>query len=329
MNELIKQRLDKLIELYNEIASDFKWDGSLIRNFAALTYMLNKRDFKKDRIESIRKYIKKNTGMFSYYRGTQMYLLSYLLTSQFDNPEEKFDKMMKHHDKMRGAGFKNSLYLPIANYSLLITCEEEFVNARISKAMDIFEEMKKNHPWLTNGDDYPLAVLLANSDKTVHSSIQNIEECYKLLNENGFSKGNGLQFLSHILSFSDENNKVKTERCKEIYEKLKENKFRVYPSYYGALGFLTLLGDDSNTAVNQVMEIANYFKTDKKFKWLGKGTHILIASAIVSDVYIESKKEQKDLIQTSLGISIEALIAAQTAACVAGACAASAAAASS
>jgi hypothetical protein len=319
MEKLVREKLDMLVDLFEQVSVKYKWEQSLTNHFTALTYTINKKDFDKEKIEILREHMKKTTGIFSYYRGTSKILLSSLLACQYDNPEQEFNKMLDYDKRMKDAGFKNSMYLPIANYALLATCTEECVSTRINKAIEIYKEMKKNHPWLTSGDDYPLAILLADSDKPVNNIIENMEECYNLLNENGFGKNNGLQFLSHILGFRQEENKVKVLRCKEIFDRLKENKMKVYSGGYAVIGFLSILGEDGYRAVEQVIEIVNTLKSTKKYKWLGKETHLFTAAALVSDVYIENMKNQKELIQTSIGISIEALIAAQTAATIAAA----------
>lgn len=319
MEELIKIKLDRLIELFQQVSSEYKWEGSLTNHFAALTYTLNNRGFDKEKIEDVRDHMKKTTGMFSNYRGTSKIILSSLLACQYDNPKQEFDKIINYDKRMKEAGFKNNMYLPIANYALLASCSEEWVDTRINKALEIYSEMKKNHFWLTGGDDYPLSILLANSDDSVKTIIDNMEECYKLLNENGFGKTNGLQFLSHILGFRQEENKVKVLRCKEIFDRLKDNKMKVYSSGYAIIGFLSILGDKGYEAVDQVIEVVKVLKTTKKYKWLTKETHLYTAAALVSDVYIQNMKSQKDVIQTAIGISIEALIAAQTVAAIAAA----------
>jgi len=329
MEELVKEKLDMLIDLFQQVSMEYKWEQSLTNHFTALTYTLNKKDFDKEKIENVRKHMKKTTGMFSYYRGTSMIILSALLACKYDNPEQKFNKMLDYDKRLKVAGFKNSMYLPIANYALLTTCEEEWIDSRINKAIEIYKEMKNTHPWLTSGDDYPLAILLANSDMSVNNIIANMEECYQLLNENGFGKNNGLQFLSHILGFRQEENKIKVLRCKEIFDSLKENKMKVYSGGYAVIGFLSILGEGSYKAVEQVIEIVKILQSTKKYKWLTKETHLFTAAALVSDVYIENIKNQKELIQTSIGISIEALIAAQTAATIAAASGAAAAASAS
>ncbi|MCM1988968.1 DUF4003 family protein [Oceanirhabdus seepicola] len=325
MKSELKSKVDNMLDVFIKISKDYKWENNLSQHFAALTYILKNKEFEKEKIDDMKKVIKENTGVFSSYRGNTMFILSMLLCSEYDNPNEKFIKMMDYDKKLKAEGFKNNTYLPIANYALLLTCEEDLIDSRIKKAYEIYCEMKKNHPWLTSGDDYPLCVLLANSDKPIDTNIKNIEDCYKLLNEEGFSKGNGLQFLSHILSIGDEYNSEKVQRCKKIFDSLKENKLRIYSSYYAALGLITLISKDNNEVIQDLIDVAEYLNGLKKYKWLGKGMNVLIASAIVSTEYIEDKTNQKDLIATTLGITVEALIAAQTAAMVATAAASTAA----
>ena len=319
MEELIKLKLDRLINLFQEVSSGYKWEGSLTNHFTALTYTLNNKDFDKKMVEDVRFHMKKTTGMFSNYRGTSKIILSTLLAGKYENPNQEFDKILSYDKKMKQAGFKNNMYLPIASYALLSSCNEECVTTRIDKALDIYSEMKKNHFWLTSGDDYPLSILLSNSDASVNSIIENMEDCYNLLTENGFHKNNGLQFLSHILGFRKEDNKTKVLRCKEIFDRLKDNNMKVYSSGYGVIGFLSILGEEGYEAVDQVIEVVKVLKTTKRYKWLTKETHLYTAAALVCDVYIDNMRNQKDLIQTAIGISIETLIAAQTVAIIAAA----------
>lgn len=308
MKEELRVKVDNMLELYLKIEKQFKWEHNLSKHFAALTYTQKNKEFDKEKIDITMKFIKSKTGVFSCYRGTSTFIIAMLLCSQYENPEEKFSEMMEYHDKLRRAGFKSSMYLPIANYALLITNEDNFVDSRVSQAYELYCDMKKNHPWLTSGDDYALSILLSRYNKSVNT----IEEYYKSLNKLGFSKGNGLQLLSHILSFSNEEVNVITARCKKVYNKLKENKLKIYSDFYASLGLIALLDGDGNIT-DDLVKVAQYLNKQKKYKWLGKGMNVLIASAIVSEEYINNN----ELIQTTLSISIEALIAAQTSAAIA------------
>lgn len=325
MRELLKARVDGMLDLYLKIEKQFRWEHNLSKHFAALIYTQKNKEFQKEKIRNMIRIIKENTGVFSPYRGNPTFILAMLLCSQYDDPKEKFLKMLEYDKKLRNEGYKNSTYLPIANYALLITCEEDEVENRVKRAYDIYRDMKNNHPWLTSGDDYPLTILLAG----FNNSIDIIEEYYKGLNKLGFSKGNGLQLLSQILSFSGEDKEVVIRRCKNVYEKLKENKLKLYPSFYSSLGLISLLSGDNDKVIEELIEVAKYINGLKKYKWLGKGMNVLLASAIVSNEYISKKTEQNNLIETTIGISIETLIAAQTSAVIAGITASSVAASTS
>ncbi len=314
MKNILKTKADKMFDLYLQIEKQFKWEHNLSNHFAALTYIQKEKEFDKDKIKSVINYIKENTGVFSNYRSNAMYILAMLLCSEYDNPKEKFSTMMIYDKKLKEAGFKSNTYLPIANYALLLTCEENLIDYRVKKAFEIYSEMKKNHPWITSGDDYALSILLAGFNK----SVNDIEKYYMSLNNVGFSKGNGLQLLSHILSFSDSNIEIVTRKCRDLYIKLKENKLKIGSDYYASLGLISLLDDDSGTAASDLIELAKYINGLKKYKWLGKGMNVLIASAMVSSEYINERK-QNNLIDTTISISIEALIAAQTSAMIAAA----------
>jgi len=95
--------------------------------------------------------------------------------------------------------------------------------------------------------------------------------------------------------------------------------------YYGAIGLLVLLGQDCNKALTDLVEMVDYLKANKAFKWYYKEINVLMISALVGSEYVEELK-QKNLGTTSIGIAIEALIAAQTAAMIASVTAATAAA---
>ncbi|MDP5273007.1 DUF4003 family protein [Chengkuizengella axinellae] len=327
MKQLLKTKVDEMLELYLTTQKDFRWENHLSVHFAALTYSQKNKSYNKNDMKDTMSYIKENTRLFSPFRNST-FMISMLLSSEFSEPKQQFIKLLDYEKMLKEAGFKNSTYIPITCYALSLTCNENenTLQERIQKSFEIYSEMKKNHPWLTSGDDYPLSVMLANSDFSVESSIQKIEELYKSLNEIGFHRGNGLQLLSHILSFSEESVFEKTKRCEEIFEILKRNKLKIHSQYYAALGLITLLDNKNHEVVQELIDVVIYLNGLKKYKWLGKGMNVLLASVIVSRHFIEEKTTQNELIDTTLSISIEALIAAQTAATVSAIVATSAAA---
>lgn len=321
MRESLKNKIEIMFNNYLILEKEFPWEQSLTRHFIALINAVEvENEMDIEGIKTMAKAIKEDTGWLSTYRGTFKLMLAALLVRQYDHPREQFKQMLINEEELRDVGFKNNMFLPIANYALLITSDEVEsqmeIKERAKEAFAIYLKMKENHPWLTGGDDYPLAVLLAEFD----NPIEKVEAYYKMLNENGFYKGGSLQLLSHILSFSDEPIDVVVERCLHLQTVLKENKLNLAQSYYSALGMISIIKDETGELMKDLVEVSKELIQLKKFKWLGKGMNVLLASALVSGEWMEDaklKQSQNQLMHTAMSISIETLIAAQTAATVA------------
>jgi hypothetical protein len=330
MENNLQARVDFFIETLSTLKKQYVWSVSdFTLRFIALTYTLNNKKFEKDEFDNTVKFIKKNAKWFSSYSGHQKFSTAALLITKFDDASQAFSYILECEDKMKAEGFKSTPNLSIASYAMLLTCEQKDLDNRVKRAMELYKKMKKKHFWLTGSDDYPIAVLLSESEEKIETLIDEMEENYEMLHRENFSKSNGLQFLSHILTFVPGTAKTKAQKTKNIYDCLKQNKLKVSATYYGMLGFLTLLGEYSEQAVEEVSEIVKYLKSKKDFKWIYKEMNILSAAALVSNQYLEKMSLSNELIETGIGISIETMIAAQTAAMIAATSAATSAAAAS
>lgn len=318
MENNLQTKTDMFIETFSTLKKTYKWSiGDLSLRFIALLYILSNKTFDKDEFNEMTKYIKKNSKWFSYYRGHQMYTTAALLITKFSDPQQAFTNLLEYEEKMKDGGFKKISYLSIASYALLLTCAPKDINGRIQKAMELYKEMKRNHYWFTGSDDYPLAVLLSERDEKISILVSEIENNYDMLHRAGFSRSNGLQFLSHLLTFIPETAQTKVQQTKRIYDQLKQERLHVSSTYYGILGYLSLLGEFSGQAVEEVIEVARYLKSNKNFKWVYKDMNVLAATALVANQYVEKLNQRNELLKTGIGISIETMIAAQTAALIA------------
>src|SRR5665647_876729 len=330
MNTILMAKADNLISVYNELKKKYKWRANDVSlRFAAFIFALFDVPFEINKYDTVIRFIKKNTGIFSYYRSTLLYSMAAQLMCQFDNYEQSFLRMLEYDHKVKNHGFKNTTYLGIAAYALLLTCTPDALEYRIIRAQEIYKGMKEKHFWLTSSDDYAVSILLAAEDEPVAILIDRMEQHYNQLRSEGFGRSNGLQFLSHLLTFRTEQVSEKVTLCREIASFLKENKLAVSSMYYGTIGLLALLGNDSKKALEEVVAMVAYMKSRKDFKWYYKEINTLMISALVSNEYMEEKKQQQGLSTTSIGITIEALIAAQTAAMIAATTAATSAASAS
>lgn len=323
MKSVYKERINNMIQNYEELRREFKWENDKARHLVALSYAMKEKEPNIAKIKELKEYIKKRTGMFSPFRGHMTFILSGLLNANMDNPKEELQTILNNENILKENGFKSSSYLPVALYALSNVYKGDDVRGYVKKAMEIYKEMKKNHPFLTSGDDYALAILLASTDHNTNL----IEDYYTELNNRGFSKSNGLQMLSHIMAFSDKGVRESVNKCESIYDSLRTNKLKIYADYYSSIGLVTLIDDSENELKNDLVEVAGYLKLQRRYKWLGKGMNVLISSAIITSEYINGKSNDT-VIDTTLNVSIQAIIAAQQAAMI-GAMAASTAAATS
>lgn len=315
MNYETNKIVEAMAENYEVLRKTFFWDHDLSKHLVALQFALEDRAIQVDEIKSIKDYLKSSTGVFSSFRGGSMFAICGLLAASSDQAMKQVDDMILNQNKLKKAGFKNSQYLPMALYALSNLNLDESLETFLNKAYDIYSEMKKNHPFLTSGDDYAFAILLASSSH----GVSKIEAYYKELSAASFTKSNGLQMLSHIMAYHDGNILEQTRKLEHIYGTLKENKLRPYDKAYPGLGLISLLGDDDKNLMDFI-DLIRQLKKMKRYKWLDRNMVMLLASAIISHGALSN-----DVSKASLQVTIQTIIAAQQAAMIAAVGAASAA----
>ncbi|OJV64787.1 MAG: hypothetical protein BGO41_14430 [Clostridiales bacterium 38-18] len=324
MKTELKFKADQMLELYKTIEKDFMWEHNLTKHFVALLYTEHDKRYNKETFKNTLDMINKETGIFSNFRSSNRFMLAGLMHMESDSTDGVFHQIRSCESTLKENGFKSGMYLPLASYALYKTSKEQAPSQLAQKAQHIYQQMKKNHPFLTSGDDYSMSVLLAASEV----DLGRIEEAYEKLNIKGFYKGNELQRLSHILALSNRSIDELVEICFNMKWQLKEAKLNIPTTYYATLGIIALIYFEDETIVSEWIELTKYLSTLKKFKWLGKGMNVMLASSLVSSQWIDETLKS-EATKLTISISIDALIAAQTAAIIAATTAASAGAAAS
>lgn len=312
MSERFLRTADEMLDKYIALEKAFMWEHNLTKHFVAFLYTVNHKSVDKETLKNAIDVINQETGVFSYYRGTYRFMLAGLLSIESSSIEGLLGKILQNEQALKNVGFKNGMHLPLASYALYKVSGDLDNNRVAGKAFEIYQMMKKSHPWLTSSDDYAMSVLLASSA----CELDRIEQIYQRLVAAGFSKCNELQRLSHILALSNRPVEEVSLHCTSLRDQLKANKLTVYSSFYAALGTVTLISLEEPALIADWIALSLYLNKQKKFKWLGKGMNILLASAIISDEWIK-ETTASEVAKISLSISIESLIAAQTAALIA------------
>ncbi|MBC8063124.1 MAG: DUF4003 domain-containing protein [Clostridiaceae bacterium] len=328
MDSLLKEKADLMVENFYQLKKGFKWETSIVKHFGAMVHATKGKQIDIEALKEINKHIKSNTGLTSYFRGTNLFILSSLLSLEGDY-KGFFKNILSVYEQMRSEGFKNSTYLPLAAYAIAKEIPMDQWSNRILRMNDLYKNMKKNHFWLTSPDDYVFAAVLATTDLDLLQMDSEIEKCYKLLNQEGFHKGNDLQSLSHILAIGEELNIDKCKRAMKLYLGLKSEKCKLQYNGLATLGVLTLINQDIDKIVNEVKQVYDYIKEQDGYGFWSLDTSMrsILAANLVADFYVAGIK--KGVLEVALGNSINVIIIAQQQAMIAAACAASASAAAS
>ncbi|MCX7885055.1 MAG: DUF4003 domain-containing protein [Caloramator sp.] len=328
MDSVLIRRVDLLSENYQMLKDRFKWDPPLVKYFGAMVYAMKEQNIDAEKIDEIKKYIKEHTSWTSYFRTTNSFMLSCLLSFE-QNYEQFFNDMMSIFEKMKEDGIKNSLYTPWAAYIIAKEVQMGDYDFKIKRMKEFYSGMKKKHFFITSSDDYVFSAILSITDLDVDAALEKIEEIYNFLNKLGFGKGNALQTLSHVLVLGEEDTNIKCERAVEIYKKLKEKKCSFKYSDLSSLGVLTLICDDIDKIVSDVKEVYDYIYTKKGFGFwnMASSVRTILSSNIVSSYYINGAKQ--GILPINLANSINSIIIAQNQVAIVAACSAGAAAASS
>lgn len=307
----------QLIEKTETISKNFKLQLSYYQSFVAVNAIKLNREIQVEKIKELMDHIKKNTSFFSPFRS-QSFLLAALMTLHSEQPEPIFSRLKEHYDSLKKAGFRQTQYLPMASYCLdsilydpriqdMSIQTRSYKEALIAKSYETFTLMKEQHPWLTGGDDYALCVLLAHS----HKNLSRVEYIFDQLNLHGLSKTNGLQSLSNILALSNEDENSLVQRLIQLKEQFKAKGLKFNDFAFPGLGLLVHLNCDEQM-VEDIANSINALHKLKHYKWLDKSLLLLFVILLQSEQY-KSELSQKTIYETTLSITIEQIVTAQTA----------------
>lgn len=310
---------------FSQLKEHFFWEGSIVKQFVAMTNAIKEKEVLPERLKEIIAFIKKETSWTSYFRGNNLFMMANLLGFEDDYRKLWMD-MQFLYEKLRKSGFRNCAYLPLAAYTITKEVPKQNWDSSIVRMNGFYSSMKKNHFWLTSQDDYVYAAILAVSDLDLEETCLKIENCYNLLNSLGFSRGNYLQALSHILALGEESVQDKCHKALLIRNKLKENGCKLHYNSLSTLGLISLVATDINKIVADIKEVYDYIYNQPGFGFwsMSKDIRTMFAASLVCNSYIDDY--QKGLLDITIGNSINAIIIAQQQAAMAAVIASSAAA---
>ncbi len=316
MRESLQLLCDKFIENRDAVKSAFSMESVYLYPVCAAVFLEKGKMADVEELKACSKLLKDEIGFFSKlssFRGTgRLAIISMLAVN--GQPEEKLEQAMELHEILR-LHFAGSQYLPLTAMVLSEMISEGQYDEVAEKAKAVYRQMKKEHPFLTSGEDSVFAALLAVSDKTPEEITAEVEACYELLKPEFFS-GNAVQSLAHVLALMEGDPEEKCRRTLDLYDCLKTRKCRYGTGYeLGSLGLLAMLPAEMEALVQDIVEVDQFLAEQKGYGVFGPGKkqRLMHAGMIVACEYAHNPAMDA----AAVGGAISLIIAEQVALCCA------------
>ena len=288
MNEELNKVCEKFVDSRSMINNCFKW-GSLTDQCLGASLMLDNNIYiSEQELKTVKTFIEKNEGIFSSLRShIEIPLCIKMCIAENYIEYYQILKAVMQELKM-GLLFSDS-YRIVASMIIMENKEPQEFRKYVDKTRMIYEQMKRDHSWLTEDYDMIFAALLAVSDIDVDNILLEMDESFQILKEEYHSSRN--QELSHILALNLNSPGEKTNRFLEIKDLLKNNGIKVSKSYHlEILAVLSLLDMDDFSIVEQITQAELYLKTYPSFS----GWHMFSDERLLYAIMLVIKANSHD-----------------------------------
>lgn len=293
---------------YNKLVNLLGWsvDKRIILTISS-HYSAEGKTFSTQSFSTVIQEIKKQTSWFSTLRSN--ITLKYSVAMMLDEKEDAYHavkQLIENEEILKSAKFKRSVYSYIA--ALFLTENMEKKQSHAENARELFEAIRKHHPFLTSHEDMPYAVLLSSDGEDTETRADTMNRYYMELKKHGFSIGNELQWLSQILTFhSSCYIDQQVPYVVQLRDELKQAGIKIKSIYYPLIGFLAVAGAKSEQ-IEQFVTLYNQLKSAKLFKWYKDMVFGVTVQKILHDLV-----NIKESIDMSLVTTLEMLIQAEQA----------------
>jgi len=300
---------EQLESTYRKVENAVSWgvDKRILLSIVS-SYVASGREFNGKRFLEISDMIKQKSKWYSPLRGNLMYVFASIIDREDVSPDFRLDQLLQKAQALKGAGFKESVHLYLA--ASLLPDEEELYEEAV-KAKNLYDEIKKRHPFLTYHDDYSYSVLLRNNGNPSEQADV-MKAYYDDLRAEGFMMGNELQWMSQIMAYGNPvHDRSLPARAAEIRDSFKVLGTKIRATHFPQLGFVAGFRLNAEELL-RLSEIVKVLQEMKLFRWYKD-----MAFPIAVQMMMKELMKVEDAVEVSVAATIEMLLQAQQTAMIA------------
>lgn len=314
MNDTTLKNCKLFIESRDRIRTVFKWDKSLSHLACAAIYSTKGLEVDVSVLMECKQLLKNKVNPFSYFKGAARSPIAAMLASN-KNPAQTLDNALRVYQLLKKE-FWASAYLPFTAMIIAQSAEPNQYEYITARTREIYNRIKKEHPFLTSAEDSANCALMALSEKSDDGLIYEIEACYKILRPYFFSS-NAVQSLSHVLALGQGTVEAKCGKAIDLYKGLKSAGYKYGTSYeLPALGVLALTQVPNEQIVSEMAEINEWLSHQRAFGFFSGVTsrqRLMYAGLLALREYINIDAMQSTAVNSMISI----VLASEAAMCAA------------
>ena len=300
------RRTEQFMENRRRIERAFRMSTPQVHCLCALLLGLDDRDADLDSIRRGKKILKRNTGIFSAFRGLGMAPAA-IKIGEHEDGEQRLNYAKDNLKKLKAAGFIPTDYLCPAAF--LMAKFHDRADTIAKSAREQYLEMRHAHRVLTGGEDVMFAVLFAmyGADKDALSA--RMDAAMDLLSGR-FGRTNPSQMASFAIAFSEQPADELALRTERLYDAVrtageKNREMLDLP----LLAFLAGLDVPEKETAALIVELSAYLREQKGFSpmRIGRSQRLVYATALAAidalssaPLKPEDYAKKRDLLQTLL-----------------------------
>lgn len=306
MDEALKAYCDLLAQNRITVSKALGWEPDMLQAACAAVLADEGVTAKEEKLKLCRDILHREERFYSEFRG-RLRLTVLAKMSMSDDPRVYLQQLRTISRLITGNTFFSGEHRILASIQILEQVGLTRAEETVERTYAIYRRMRKEHPWLTGVENFPMAAVLAVRRTNPEVLFAEMGECYRILREK-FHAGDSAQICSHVLALSSTGAEQKCRKLFDIWDGLKAEKHRYGTGKeLGLLAALTTLEKPTEEIVRDIIAADDYLRTKKGFGLFGIGTvqRRMYAAQAVLQVFAQKGSTVKpSLISCSIALSI-------------------------